>query len=236
MSELKELRNRLEIEFADLLAPDLAANGASRIHVVLTSETDLVTCGAFTALTSPRLWRWLEPFTQKWNGPAPCLLIDGATISSDCGGHLPSMLERFIAVVTHEVGHIASVPGLFEPVDPLIDEHAELARQFFVASVADRSMFYQGSSPRDGHGYEWIRACIHLTHRMRQRGWNVWLPGVIDREFYGYSSTSIYSRALGDECRRLEDIPLTSLQYIPAPAAFIDQWNADLAQWPDGEF
>ena len=231
-----QLRARLENEFADLLAPDLKANGADRVHIVLASTTDLTTCGEFSGLHSPRLHRWLRSYIPNWSGPAPTMLIDDATITNDCGGRWGEMQERFTAIAVHELAHVVCTPGLYDRDVDLPAGVTELVRQVFKESVATKSTFYSGVSPRIGHGPEFLRACCHLVHRMQQRGWETRLPQVIDNDFYSLSSTSLYRNALGDEPSRLADWPITSIATIPPPQKFLDQWNADLAEWPDGEF
>ncbi len=235
IDDLHELRDRLEIEFADLLLPDLKANGADRVHVVIASETDLSCSGEFSGLHSPRIHRWLRSYIPKWNGPAPTMLIDDATITNDCGGRWGEMQERFTAIAIHELGHVVCTPGLYARDDDLPDALGDVVRQLFVESIEKKATFYSGVSPRTGHGPEWLRGCCHLVHRMQRRGWEVRLPQVIDRDYYAYSSTACYARSLGDECERLADWPITSIATIPPPKKFLDQWESDLASWPDGE-
>ena len=235
ISDFHELRGRIKNEFSDLLAPDLKANGADRVHVVMVSETDLTTCGEFAGLHSPRIHRWLRSYIPNWNGPAPTMLIDDATITNDCGGRWDLMSERFVSICTHELAHVVCTPKMFDH-DDLPDGVAEVVRQVFVDAVATKATFYSGVSPRIGHGPEWLRACCHLVLRMQQRGWECRLPQVVHRDFYAYSSTACYARSLGDECERLADWPLTSIVSLPPPQKFLDQWNADRAEWPDGSF
>lgn len=234
--ELIELRDRIENEFRDLLDRDLRANNASTVHIVLTSETDLTTCGEFAGLHSPRIHRWLKSYIPNWNGPGPCFLIDDATIANDGGGRSDLMVERFTAIAVHELGHVVCTPGLYARDDDAPDLPEETVRQFFVESVATKATFYSGVSPRTGHGPAWLRACCHLVHRMQCRGWEIRLPMVVATDFYGISSTSLYRNALGDEPSRLTDWRITSIASIPPPRKFLDQWNADLAEWPDGSF
>lgn len=234
-ADLHELRVQLERDFADLLAPDLKANSASKIHIDMTRETDLTTSGEFAGLHSPRNHRWLRSYIPNWTGPAPTMLIDDATITNDCGGRWSEMKDRFVSIATHELGHVCCVPGLFDHDADLPPEVAEVVRQFFTESLATKSTFFS-SSPRVGHGPEWIRTCCHLVHRMQQRGFEVRLPQVIDNDYYEISSTSKYSHALGDECERLADWPICSIASLPPPQSFLDLWNADCAEWPDGSF
>ena len=233
--DFRELRAHIEDVFADMLSPDLKANGADRVHVVMVSETDLTTCGEFAGLHSPRIHRWLRSYIPNWNGPAPTMLIDDATCLNDSGGRLDLMAERFTAIAVHELGHIICTPRLFDHDDESDKAMSDMVRQAFVESIEKKATFYC-SSPRVGHGPEWLRACCHLVHRMQCRGWELRLPQVIDRDFYAYSSTANYLRALGDECERLTDWPIGSIASLPPPQKFLEQWNADCAAWPDGSF
>ena len=232
----RELRGRLENEFADMLAPDLKANGADRIHVVLASETDLNCCGQFSGLHSPRIHGWLRSYISKWNGPAPTMLIDDATITNDCGGRWDLMAERFTAIAVHELGHIVCTPRLFDHDHESDKAMSDMVRQAFVESLEKKATFYSHASPRIGHGPEWLRIVCHLVHRMQKRRWNIYPPQIVDTNYYGYSSTSLYRNALGDEPSRLARLPMTAIAHLPPPQKFLDQWNADLAEWPDGKF
>ena len=170
-SRFHELRTRLENEFADLLVPDLKANGADRVHLVLASETDLATCGEFSGLHSSRIGRWLKSYVSGWDGRGPCFLIDDATIANDGGGRSDLMAERFTAICTHELGHVVCTPGLYARDDDLPDALGDMVRQLFVESIEKKATFYSGVSPRIGHGPEWLRACCHILSRMQRRGW-----------------------------------------------------------------
>ena len=109
--DFREIRDRIEKEFAEMLGPDLKANGADRVHIVLVSETDLATCGEFAGMTSPHIHRWLRSYVARWNGPSPAMLIDDATILTDCGTWWDTE-SRFVAVAAHEFSHIVCTPGL----------------------------------------------------------------------------------------------------------------------------
>ena len=130
-ADFHELRDRIENEFSDLLAPDLKANGADWVHVVLVSETDLTTCGEFAGLHSPKIHRWLRSYIPKWNGPAPTMLIDDATITNDCGGRWGETKDRFTAIAIHELAHVVCTPGLYARDDDLPDALGDVVRQSF---------------------------------------------------------------------------------------------------------
>ena len=233
----RELRDRLENEFADLLKVDLAANDASAVHIVLTSETDLLTCGQFSGLHSPRIHRWLRSYIPRWTGNAPAFLIDDTTIGVDCGGRWSEMETRFVGICTHELAHVCCVNGLYALDDDHTEKLHDVLRQEFVSSLEHKATFDTAwSSPRIGHGPDFLRIVCHLVFRLQQRGRECRLPQVVDSNFYSLSTTAKYRNALGDECERLAAWPLTSVATIPPPQKFLDQWNADLVEWPDGEF
>lgn len=226
--DFRPLRDRLETEFATLLAPDLAAIGASQVYVVLLSETSILGDDAqFRGLFSPAMPFWFRAeIGARWRGAGPTFLLND--ISPDCQDP-----DSFVGIAAHELAHAVDA---FDAYIPEVPNYTPTVPEGFAASVVTGNITVPGRSVRHGHGPSWLRICCHLTFRMQQRGWPVWLPQVIDHDFYAYSSTSVYRRALGDECERLEDIPLSKLCDIPSPTDFIDLWNADLAQWPDGEF
>ncbi len=226
-TDLRELRDHLENEFADLLSPDLKANGASEIYVVLVSETDLLAADAkFDGLHGPAMSDWFRSeIGERWQGLGPCFLVnDNILLNNSCE-------DSFIATAVHELGHAIDTPGLYTRANETGGSLPEgfVARVFSSHRVAVRSARY-------GHGPSWIRACCHLVHRLRQRGWECRLPMVIDNDFYSLSSTSLYRNALGDEPSRLAAWPLTAIGQLPPPQKFLDQWNSDLTAWPDGEF
>ena len=231
--ELIELRDRLETEFSDLLAVDLKALGASQVHIVLVSDTDLTTSGEFSGLHAPKIGLWLKSYIPRWTGPAPAVLVDDGTIERDCGDSWHEMRDRFVAVATHEMAHVVDTPGLFARDDTNTDAPAEQMPPFIVEALRNKEAFYSGHrSPRFGHGVGWLRACCHLVFRMQQRGWDVYLPSVIDTDFYAISSTSLYARALGDEPARLAHMPLTEVMASPPPRKFLRQWRRDVSRFP----
>lgn len=233
--DLRILRDRLESEFESMLAPDLAANGASRVHVVLASETTFGLSGEFLGLTGAYIHERLRPFVKNGDGPAPAMLIADELIFSNCSDNLGLAEDKFAAICVHELAHIVCVDDLYGRRHERSDLFAEVLSATFAASVADPAAFDPTpKSQRPDHGTDWLRACCHITHRMQKRGWPVFLPMVINADFYGISSTASYSRALGDEPERLFEMPITEINNIDAPTAFLDLWNCDLAEWPNG--
>lgn len=226
--DFRPLRAKLETEFAELLAPDLATLGASQVYIVLLSETSIMADDAqFRGLFSPAMPFWFRAeIGARWRGTGPTFLLND--VSPDCLDP-----DSFVGVAVHELAHVIDAHDRYIPA---VANYTPTVPEGFVASVVTGNITVPARSARHCHGPSWIRICNHLVFRMQRRGWPVWLPMVIDHDHYGISSTSLYARALGDECERLEDIPLTVLRHIPAPTEFIDQWNADVAQWPDGEF
>lgn len=228
MPELIELRARLESEFASILAPDLAANDADQVRIVLASETDLQMCGEFTGLTSSRMHRWLREFVPNWSGPGPTMLIADSVIRADCHDDPAEMDARLVGVTVHELGHICCVPGLYQPDGGLPLSVDTDVRQAFRAAVASPAAFHE-QPVRADHGHEWLRACCHLVYRMRARGWcGLHMPQVISHEYYSYKPMGEYTRALGDEPARLVNMPLTVALALPTPRQFMKLWARDV--------
>ena len=230
--DFRPIRDKLETEFASLLAPDLQVNGASAVYVVLLSETDLQTSGEFLGLTGPRIGEWLRPFVPSWSGPGPAMLVDDLAIGRDFESNAE---DAFVGICVHEVAHVSCVDGLFAHDHENSARTASVLQETFTSAVASSTTFDPSTaSQRPDHGTDWLRACCHITHRMQKRGWPVFLPMVINTDFFGISSTSVYSRALGDECVRLEHLPITDILLYDAPNEFIDLWQSDLDRWPNG--
>ena len=233
--DFRPLRDRLETEFAEMLGPDLKANGASRIYIVLLGETGLFASGTFLGLTGPRIGEWLHPFIPRWSGPGPAMLVDDAAIARDFESNPAYAEDRFTGVAVHELGHIACTDNLYAHHHENSARTASVLQETFTSAVASSTTFDPSTaSQRPDHGTDWLRACCHITHRMQKRGWPVFLPMVINTDFFGISSTSVYSRALGDECVRLEHLPITDILLYDAPNEFLYLWKSDLARWPNG--
>ena len=235
-ADFRELRDRLENEFASLLAPDLKANGADRVHIVIASETDLTTCGEFAGLTSPHIHRWLRSYVPRWNGPSPAMLIDDATILRDCGTWW-NVESRFVAIAAHELSHIVCTPGLYARDDEQPDPPDDGSQRLFSQSLANREAVHSPAlsdmSPRRHHEWPFLRACLHIRHRLELRGIECLMPMMLDSGFYALSPLASYRRSLGDEPARLESLTMTMIKHIDPPKLFSDLWIADVTNWPD---
>lgn len=135
-------------------------------------------------------------------------------------------LERSRAdgVLIHELGHVVDNRGLEAVVS---DEGIELTLQKDQAKVAlGDPVFVDDSGPApkwSGHGLSWIRAVIHLICRAGVSQWHVNFAD----EGYGLSDRVEYIKALGDEPRRLESLPVAEILKQPAPAAFTELFERD---------
>jgi hypothetical protein len=238
-TDFGELRDRLQTEFADMLAPDLATNGASQIHIVVVSETDLMANGEFFGLTSPHIHRWLKTYIPHWRGPAPAMLIDDVGIVRAYRGRLDDAASEFTGIVTHEMAHIACVPGLYARDDEQPDAGDGSDEELFAMSIRMPEKEFAPAraarSVRVGHEWPFLRECLHIRHRLERRGIECLMPLIVPHPYYGISTLATYWRALGDEPERLESLPLTSISDIDPPERFVDLWNSDLATWPDAE-
>lgn len=224
-ADFRKLRDRLENEFASLLAADLSANAARAVYIVLVSETAILSADAdFSGLHEPSMAGWFRDIIgPRWKGLGPTFLLHDLHIAeSGDTSH-----ELFVGTAIHELAHALDSPRLY-----CRESETQQLPDGFVNVVAT-SPGLDNQSVRRGHGGNWLRLCIHLTHRLQARGWDIALPFVIDRQYYGYSSTSCYRRALGDEPTRLEAVPLTTIQHIDPPKLFSDLWIADVTDWPD---
>lgn len=231
--DFKRHRDELQELMRGILYPDLLANGVDRLHIVLASETDLRLNGEFGGLSSPFLHRYLGRYVPGWSSACPTVLVADrsyATKSTDPAAD-------FVGVVTHEFAHVVDTPGLFARDEYLPDAPGD-DRLFAqrVSIPAKEWCTLPSPSPRIGHGPSFLRACLHLRHRLGLRGVECNMPRIVDSWYYAIQPLAIYRRKLDGECERLEHLSLTEIQQKPIPQSFLDQWNDDCQNWPDAKF
>lgn len=134
----------------------------------------------------------------------------------------PDGLLLMNALCCHELAHIA-ISSLEKPdiLDP-----SELAP---VVSGPWRDWpAHQGPFLWHGHGAMFIRAVLHIAHRLNNQALPIVLPWAFNHWAYGLSAVEQYMKALGDECRAKDWLPLAEALSGPMPAKFERLWTADV--------
>lgn len=230
--DFRPLRDKLEAAAAELLAVP--------VYCVLMTETDMVPCRTadhgFTAIVSGTMHRALRTeIGSRWAGPGPTMLFDSEPLAAIYRGS-PDADAHFASVFAHEAGHVLDQPEMRRH-DPILDwATPEMMRPVIVERVESPATMFTPAdrrSPRDQHGASWLRATIHVGHRLRELGFPILWPMVVDGEAYGYRPLIEYVRALDGEPARLAHLPLTEIPDTPIPETFLHLWNSDCAKWPD---
>ena len=214
-----ELRVMFEEIGADMLRPELEAAGFDGIDVRHASELGLQcfhTVGGFTGETVPSLW----------NGTRPGIVIAdrGAIFGNDDAFNR----YAYTSIFCHELAHVARSKQMFTPQDTSSD----IKTLVKVSST----LWYSGKTRPKwiDHDCGWIRACLHICHRMSVRGFVPLLEIAVSLSSYGLTDHRAYVEALGWETRYLERESLGDVMNTAAPKAFTDLFLRDVL-FVDGE-
>jgi hypothetical protein len=81
------------------------------------------------------------------------------------------------------------------------------------------------------HEARFIRAALHIGHRLRQRGYLVSPEGMsVAGERDGLSDGMEYHPAIKGELNKMIDVTIVEILKTQAPAAFVDLWQRDTQQ------
>lgn len=222
MTNIRQLRDRLEADVSDIVGVPA--------YAVFADETEFKPFGWFVALYHSQMHKWTQDaIGQRWRGNGPATIIDGRYLAKVN----PAILDDTLAgIVIHEMGH--AIDGGLHCPDVIDGLKIQFVRtSLFADHIATAEDNPNGRTERYGHEWPWIRATLHLHHRMTARGWNVPLPFAIDQSTYGISPAIAYRRALGTELDDLADVPLTEIANVEPPVAFVERYESDLATWPE---
>lgn len=169
---------------------------------------------------------------QAWHGRGSAMLIDLHAIVADVRADFLSRATRrryvrgnVLGVALHELAHIVvdfKAACDAEVCDP---EPAPSPRQ--VAAYCALLAGYDPTKdpvPWADHEADFIRVALHLAARAAHPP-----IGVVDTACaYGWSPTSAYVLALGDEPARMQQWPLTRVLATAPPPEFVALWRSDL--------
>ena len=221
--ELIELRDRLENDLAAIIVSELLAAGARGFYVVLSSEVaSLQLDGNLAGMTHPNVASWLRPeIGTRWRGNGPAMLLVDA---ADCS---PATLT---AKAVHELAHIANSPELFSAQSPIVN-----AALSDLVTTPPRSWPAHRDEAWSGHGPDFLRAVIHVADRLAARDHDVAPALLMDWTGYGYrSGWRPYFATLEAEIESREYEPISEIVRSPAPPAFLNLWDVDVAASVEG--
>lgn len=124
------------------------------------------------------------------------------------------------SVVTHEAAHVA--------VGPKIE--ADLQRLNPVVSTKWRSWAAHVGERWAGHEAPFVRALVHIAHRMAGMGFPSLPEWSLNHRAYNLSSLKRYRAALGDEPHKLSWVPLNEVLSRQAPESFSKLWANDVVR------
>jgi len=224
-----------------VLAPDVARRP---FYVVLRPDLPAEYRGGdggALALTSRHLDLMLRPTLERqrrWCGRGPAILLDPEAIAAEAEHRVqPARRRVFSAVamglVLHELAHIIDFgtrPDEAEP-DPGLIQFARLSLAADLTGVEAPTNGPGATVPWRGHEWRFIRIALHVARRAAAMGFAVTAGDVFDARDYELSPTHRYVAALGDELALLTSQPITTIDDLPPPAAFVALWEADVRAW-----
>ncbi len=199
--------------------------GATPLYIVPTCTLPedyggTIDCRGFT---TPSLDLYLKDDIPKYRGRGPCMVIE-YPIPGDL---LPEDVEHSALVtVLHELAHILDRPALY--ADRTGVNPDKIKFESLVVANPSRKPRRTDLPPYFGHASEFIRACLHLRHRVRLAGIHIAANNLCGGWQYGLSPASQYARALGNEPARMIDATFRDILTSPPPTPFRELWERDI--------
>ncbi|HEY2588005.1 MAG TPA: hypothetical protein VGI81_19835 [Tepidisphaeraceae bacterium] len=240
--DLAGVRSRIERVCREILPVDLPADRP--FYVVWCGEIPaFAETGCIFGLEAKNLDLIARPHLGgRWTGRGPAILLNDhllrkaaseAAVVDTAAARLAAFEMIAGQVAVHELAHVAE-NGFVRPEAPLpasVLFQTEAVRQFIATPAPSVET---AAVDRACHGPEWIRAGLHLFHRLSTtehwlRWWACTPHAVCDTADYGLSDVSRYAAALGDEPARRAAESLSAILASAAPAAFTELHARDLA-------
>jgi hypothetical protein len=235
---MKNLTVKIE-ELFKQVAPELYAGPESRpVYVALTSDlpSSLAGTGCVCGLTSPFLDLVLKPMLErqgKWRGRGAGILISPRAIASlskkrPRESRVRHLSLRILATALHELGHVLD-PYFLDSVDDVQQASTENVAAYRVAlEQFTPAKLLDGGFGLQYHGWQFLRACLHLGHRARTVGAAIEDIDVFAIHSYRLSPVYKYSTAIGDEPERLAESTFRQIWDTPPPKEFANLWRKDV--------
>ena len=180
----------------------------------------------------------------KWDGPGPGILLDSSRRFLNAylaAGGVPTMTHRkadkfahlcIAALITHELSH-ALDDGDRGQHEPVGGRGAELSKKSLIKCVSDSGDGSKWQDEREApwakHGPRFVRACAHLTHRMRRFLPDLKYCDTFIGDNYALSSADSYVFPLLHELSSQR--PIAELLASKPPSGFVDRWRGDVHRW-----
>jgi len=210
------------------------------LYLCMTSDgvpsdlRDPMTLGYFHPDADLAFRDWLD-FQGRWAGRGVAVYLDDEALHREAtelagdDAELRHALyrDRLVSLAVHEIAHVHE--GEHGDALPDTPDEAVRVRGLLAAACSIRQ---SKRTPWIQHGPWWIRACLHVAHRVeRLTGRRVPLSLCLHTDHYGLSSPWQYSGALADEVEQLAHLPLAEVRQQPMPEQFLELWRADLASY-----
>lgn len=226
MPVLHRARFEMERQLAWIIRPELTAAGAESLYIAFASEVGVDFYSETGGMTSPGVFQLVQPsLGYRDRGAGPAMILNDSPLDP----HSWNSATLLTSMAVHETGHI-----LFHR--PMLGEaeHSAALREFASRPPAECPE-YRGLPLWAAHDWEWIRATLHLWHRvksvLRSRVcWSPYLPWTIHAKAYGYCSAETYRRSLAGELRGREGIPIGEILKTNPPERFTQRWLKDVAK------
>ena len=174
----------------------------------------------------------------RWRGPGVTIFVNDRSFAKRHPGP-KAFRSRYLGVSAHELAHALvydKFSSLAEDFDSTkyVEAFGKTADRFFYGNTAPdiRAVREKEDAPWRTHDMPFIRATIHLRHRLGQQG--VCLSLTTDVQTAGrpylLSDPAFYLSALRDELHDREDESIRSILASDPPEAFAELWREDTGE------
>ena len=178
----------------------------------------------WAAYTSRDLDSQLAPILRRrrlWHGRGFATVVDDRRLADDCGRDAGEHFHAGLGIAIHEAGHYIA----WQAIDG-VTRAPSLIRGHILRMQSDRDFdTYWARTPNGDsiHGAVWIRATVHLHHRVQQCE-----PVNLQRcrmRYPGFPDVNSFRLTLATELNAARSTPLQKLLREPPPRLFIQLWN-----------
>ena len=214
----QDILHRLETDLTDIIGPELRRAGAMAMYCGTIDNTAHRLYGVWSGSLCYTLRGQFD--ADRWSGPGPCIGLNLEQIRRDSN----DVEGALAAVAAHEIAHALDVfcdgGELFAQSAPRAAEAPAIALQTFLIAPTNPTPQVEA----EVHGEQFRRLALHVAHRLSLRGWNTPLMWLFESPT---GRAWDHVTALSDELESMADFPLSDVIKTPAPAAFVEAWEAD---------